>query len=340
MELVKCGDKLYNTVASGPWYGFEPFKVNEYKIINHRWVGKKIPIDELWSQIISFFQWSFKETKSETVVHLYYHEEEGWKGLVLPQRGYTNLSVKTLPDHPNLNETMQRLGTNWGVLSKDGTHITGTPMGSVHHHCDISAFQSHTDTSDEKEQEGIHITIGDLSKKSYSIHSRINFRKTFTEAFLPDWFKLDSQTAHLVPEFLHEKIIGYRLTQPVEENIFPEWWKENVLKEESRPKPTSTYITKSWDDSPIIKKTSGHNYWFSKELEACLSEDFDLEDALDMLVNLDNHSNKVMISLLADNNCSLEEAITIVKAMIEDDELEELYSDLGKQDQANMNYYP
>jgi len=49
-----------------------------------------------------------------------------------------------------------------------------TYFGSIHSHCDVSAFSSGTDKGDEKGFPGIHITVGDLTKPFPSFHARVS----------------------------------------------------------------------------------------------------------------------------------------------------------------------
>lgn len=49
------------------------------------------------------------------------------------------------------------------------------PIGTIHSHCDFSAFHSGTDTSDEASFDGIHITLGHVNRNEFSMVSSVVF---------------------------------------------------------------------------------------------------------------------------------------------------------------------
>lgn len=224
--FVKTKDsKLFQAIEAGPWIGLAPVAVNEVKTDPvHRWRGRKISID-LWQDITAFFEWSYSETKSETVVHLFYHPEEGWDALVLPQRGYTGMTIKLIDDHENRIPTYQRLGAGWDL------------MGTVHHHCQGSAFMSSVDRADEKGKEGLHITVGYVGKEKYDLDCRASFRGEIMAVRLTDWFQLPSDAPDWIPDEVLSTCLEAVLKKPKSDSAFPEWWKENVIKEV----PTASY---------------------------------------------------------------------------------------------------
>jgi hypothetical protein len=229
-NLIVNKNKLYKRNDVGPLGGLVEVAFRTEEEVTHEWRGKKIPMG-LWRQILSFFEWSYETTKSETMVHLFYHEDKGWVALVLPQAGHTGMTVELLPNHANVAETYARLGEGWGVVT-DGGYITGILMGTVHHHCSSSAFQSGTDRNDEITTEGLHITIGHVGQAKYSIDGRVSFNKTFTKANFADWFQLSPTIADLLPSEMHSAALAGTLTKRPAQITFPEWWKENVIKVE------------------------------------------------------------------------------------------------------------
>lgn len=220
MSLFKHKNILYSTIEAGPWAGLQATPIPEVTDVpTHRWTGAKIPV-ALVRQILAFFAWSMETTKSETVVHLMFHEDLGWEAIVLPQEGHTGMTVKLLPDHENRTPTFQRLGLPNGKPYHQ--------MGTWHHHCSASAFQSGTDKSDELTKEGIHLTTGDLGKPKLSVHARASFRKTLTDVVLSDWFECGAAG---VAEHLQAAQIQWELCQPAADtDTFPTWWTENVIK--------------------------------------------------------------------------------------------------------------
>jgi hypothetical protein len=219
---IKHEGNVYSAVKAGDWDAVLPAEV---PIVltkpTHRWNGGKITT-ELWQRVLRFLEWSQEHTKSEAVLHLLYHDvAREWEAIVLPQEGYTGMTVKLLPDHPDRADAFRSLpvkaGSSWEL------------MGTVHHHCGAGAFQSGTDSADEKTKEGLHLTIGNLNDKQYSIHARSSFRGTMHEATLTDWFEFDSSG---LPQAVFDTVLRHRLTAPTmaADDVFPIWWKANVIK--------------------------------------------------------------------------------------------------------------
>lgn len=230
--LINNKGTLYQHKQIGAWAASikAPFKVIDGEPRN-RWSGAKIPA-ALWKQALAFMEWSQHETKAESLLHFLYHDGANqWTALVLPQEGYNGMTVKLLDDHENKLLAFQTLpqlpaGT-WEI------------MGTLHHHCSAGAFQSGTDSNDEKSKEGIHITVGNMGSQQYSIHARTSFRGEMHDAVLADWFEMDTAG---IPDTVIDTVLKYRLTQPTgvdwtADNLdaappFPLWWKDNVIKVE------------------------------------------------------------------------------------------------------------
>jgi hypothetical protein len=250
MELIAFKDKTYRQITAGPWTGVEELRLEERTPTN-RWAGGKIPL-ALWREVLSFLEWSQEATKSETVVNLFYHyDTHRWAAMVLPQKGFNGMTITLLPDHPQTVPTFQRLGDGW------------EQFGTVHHHCRASAFQSGTDSADERTKEGLHITIGDLESARYSIHARTSFRTHMHQAVLSDWFDVVPQEVLAVlPEHLWDHAITHCLTTPVH-GEFPSWWKENVVRvEATRPQLADTRPSyKPLKQSPYARLEQAPSVW-------------------------------------------------------------------------------
>lgn len=217
--IIKTGkDELYQVVCAGHWQGLASVEVKSMECPVNRWKGPKRTLEQ-WKQVLAFFEWSYNETKNESVVHWFFHEADGkWEPMVLPQQG-VGLSVKLLTDHENYIPTFQRLGDGWEI------------MGTDHHHCQASAFQSGTDRNDETGKEGLHTTVGDIGKETYSLDCRSSFRNVIRPVSISDWYELPPAFSDL-PAHLTDPILKYLMTKPSPETPFPEWWKENVIRYE------------------------------------------------------------------------------------------------------------
>lgn len=217
-KFFKHKDKLYEAVAAGPWEAAVPLEAEEAAPL-HRWLGGKIPLG-LVRQITAFFEWSLKETNGETVVHLFYNEDAGeWKAAVLPQKGYTGMSVTLLENHPGRVEAIEALGPGF------------EPAGTWHHHCKTSAFQSHTDEHDERDVFGLHVTVGNVGSDKYDLDLRCSFRKHFTRAVLSDWVALPPLLEQMdLPPAVANPLVLHLVATPEPDTPFPEGWKANVIR--------------------------------------------------------------------------------------------------------------
>lgn len=195
--------------------------------------GPKIP-REMWREILSFFKWTYDTYRSEAQVRLFVSPKNGtWKAWAFPQEGNNGLSIKEVN---NDDFSKQRAA----LFEKDEEWIA---WGTVHHHCDISAFQSGTDESDEEGQGGLHITVGDLTKPKYSIHCRFYHQKDLWEPDMSIFWDI-GDAINEVPKWARsylptaDRIARDEMCEPSSVE-FPEQWKKNYLVKLPEPKNTS-----------------------------------------------------------------------------------------------------
>ncbi len=327
MSYTKSKDKYYENVEAGPWIGKIPIKMAEEQVPIHRWRGKKMSA-AFWNEILSFFEWSLRETKSETQVHLFYHDDEGWRALVMPQEGHTGMTTKMLGEHENWGPTIARLGDNWGIRSKETGLMTGVPMGTVHHHCGSQAFQSGVDHADELKKEGIHITVGHIGSQRYSIHVRANFNQELLDnAILSDWFELDPVVKNVVPKELHEQLLHYQITKPPEVELFPTWWKANVIKIIRVPTTTNNSTWNGWNSGSQQsgkRQRWGIDWQTERDIKAlCSGYSYSYDVLLKMLDEMKVEPYASFLKIAKDNRESLADLIRITQNL-EDEEQEEL----------------
>lgn len=218
--IIRTKDSLFQVVTAGNWQGLAPVEVKEMESPINRWSGPKRTLEQ-WQQVLAFFEWSYAETSSESMVHWFFHEETGrWNVMPLPQKvhGMTVDLLENLEDFPSV--FAQLGGPGW------------ERMGTDHHHCTSSAFQSGKDERDEKVQEGLHTTVGGISKDEYSLDCRSSFRGVIRPVSISDWYQLPATYCEL-PGYLADPILKHLMTRkPPEGTTFPEWWKESVIRYE------------------------------------------------------------------------------------------------------------
>ena len=165
-----------------------------------RFKGGKISSD-LWRTGLAFMKWTYDTYHAEAQLRLFYNETtKEWKMQVFPQQIYSGLYTKELANHPDIDKLFKEVGD--GFLQ----------FGTLHHHCNASAFQSGTDLNDEKDQNGIHITVGSLDSDSADFHYRVVYRGfqyprtpgKGNKISLADWFEnisIDQLSLKNLPSF-------------------------------------------------------------------------------------------------------------------------------------------
>ena len=251
-----------------------------------RWTGAKIPLS-VWQQIAGFFQWSYAETKSETQARILFNPATlEYKAWAFPQKYGTGMTAQELSDEPSYAEQLNE--------QMAGGFIT---FGTVHHHCSAGAFQSGTDSEDENEM-GIHVTLGNIGSDKHSIHGRVSLtipgtlgddgkmatvaRHAFYGAVFSDWFDVGRGEGEY-PEALREEIVKHVLTTPIlSSSTFPAQWAANLIKHPApvvhrRWEPSKLFPQQGGWQNPVVKVPSSQD-WFENGLDGSIDyeeEDFD-----------------------------------------------------------------
>lgn len=204
IALYKAGDKPICYQNLEFYQGWLPVDLDplpeEWKLLH--WKGPVIAQDVLDS-VKAFFLWTQKEHHTEAVVRLYFHEiNQQWRAVVLPQEISGGLSVHELKDHSDRAQSLAE-------VSAHGWYEVGT----IHHHCSASAFQSGTDHDDEITRNGVQITLGNLESAAWTWHARGCFRGMLFQVDIREWVGDESF-----------------LTKPPETgDLFPEEWKSRMI---------------------------------------------------------------------------------------------------------------
>lgn len=110
---------------------------------------------------LNFFRRVFQVHKSEAYVTLMYSTKLNKYRVWCPKQRVTAGSVNyDRADQPSFQD---RLTEDWQMV------------GTIHSHCDFSAFHSGTDTHDESTFDGIHITLGHVNRDNFSMVASIAF---------------------------------------------------------------------------------------------------------------------------------------------------------------------
>jgi hypothetical protein len=164
-----------------------------------RWTGPKIPYG-MFREMTAWCEETQRRLKSEAMVLLFLDENNQWKHWYCPQET-SGLAVESSDDE--------------ALYREERKNFPDRQLGTLHHHCNVSAFQSGTDSSDEDDRDGLHFTIGDLDSKKYSLHARFCINGESHEApietlvEMPEWMKN-------VPEHARMDIMRGLLEAPTE----------------------------------------------------------------------------------------------------------------------------
>lgn len=102
---------------------------------------------ELISRAWSFFRAVFEKDHSEAMVDITWHRDRGYRLFVPPQTASAG-GVRCI---------------------RNEDHYKGLLVGTIHSHCDFSAFHSGTDTHDADGHDGLHMTIGHVDSDELDI---------------------------------------------------------------------------------------------------------------------------------------------------------------------------
>jgi len=177
-----------------------------------KYKGPKIPA-KLWERVKAFMLWGYAEFSSEVMLRLFFNPKRGtWRALPFPQEIGQGMYVNEDDKSPRWEPTCSL------VPSPDWV-----PMGSVHHHCSGSAFQSGTDHNDEKTRPGLHVTFGSLTSETMTMHARVIKAGEMYKVNLEDWLA-DTSAA-----------------KPPTTRMFPSFWKKQCKEKVRVPVAVISY---------------------------------------------------------------------------------------------------
>lgn len=209
----------------------------EHRVIDTKaaitWTGPKIPPEE-WKKIIAFFQWTYDTTQSESQVRLYVNPRlRTWRGWAYPQEAQTGMSAKELPEAWPVDQSGQFDDAEGWML-----------WGTAHHHCRTSAFQSSVDEANEKGQDGLHITVGNMDSERYTLHERFYLGGQLIAHDL-SWFwevaddaitEVPAWAQKFLPKDIKDMLARGAMNKKADKDAtFPDQWKENLIARKIEP---------------------------------------------------------------------------------------------------------
>lgn len=168
----------------------------------------KLDVSE-FRYVMKYFREIFDKHACEAAVILLINTEtKKWKTFFVPQidcsktavhylipiDSYENLQnnikkyYEALDDDENGKQLMEECRREYNKLLDDGWALYGT----IHSHCDFSAFHSRVDDADEKFFDGLHITIGNVDDK-FSFSARFMLGGAAWECDLKETLNIDPE---------------------------------------------------------------------------------------------------------------------------------------------------
>jgi hypothetical protein len=180
---------------------------------------------EMWHQVMSFFRWTDKEMDSESQVRLYVNTKLGrWGAWAFPQEARTGMSAREITTQETPEQAVARFGSWDSEPSGDWLYFC-----TVHHHCSASAFQSGTDEENERNQDGLHITIGRIDAERHDLHARFYLAGNCFEPDLSRFWPVEPELAEQVPAVMLNDVARFQMCQKVVVD-FPDAWRKNVIE--------------------------------------------------------------------------------------------------------------
>ena len=191
--------------------------------------GPKIDAEE-WHKLMSFFRWTNSEHHSEAQARGFIDPVQNkvifW---AFPQKGKTGMKSDEIAGE-EFNK--QRLA----LPNADKL----TYFFTVHHHCSCSAFQSSADERNEQSQDGLHITVGNMSNDIHDMDARFYLEKVKMTPDLDVFWDIGNFALKMIPKDMHKLVARHQMCSKID-LAFPDAWKANYIIEVTKPSPTVTH---------------------------------------------------------------------------------------------------
>jgi hypothetical protein len=183
---------------------------------------------EMWHQVMSFFRWTNKEMDSESQVRLYVNVKLGrWGAWAFPQEARTGMSAREIVTQETPEQAIERFASWGSEPSADWLYFC-----TVHHHCSASAFQSGTDEENERNQDGLHITVGRMDGDRHDLHARCYLAGNCFEPDMSLFWEISPDLMAQVPSTMLDAVARFQMCEKVVVD-FPDAWRKNVIERQA-----------------------------------------------------------------------------------------------------------
>lgn len=201
----------------------------------------------MWHQVLSFFRWTNQEMNSESQVRLYVNLKLGrWGAWAFPQEARTGMSARELVSPETPEQAVARFASWEAEPSGDWLYFC-----TVHHHCAVSAFQSGTDEANEKNQDGLHLTVGRLDADRHDLHARFYLNGNCFAPDLSGFWPLAPALVAQLPATSLDDVARFQMGEKVVVD-FPDAWRRNVIETKRQARTLASNVsTDLWHPSPL-----------------------------------------------------------------------------------------
>lgn len=180
----------------------------------------------MWHQVLSFFRWTHKEMNSESQVRLYVNLKLGrWGAWAFPQEARTGMNAREIATPETPEQAAERFASWDSEPSGDWLYFA-----TVHHHCSASAFQSGTDEENERNQDGLHLTVGRMDAERHDLHARFYLNGNCFAPDLSRFWPVDPVLAEQLPSAVLDEVARFQMGEKVVVD-FPDAWRKNVQED-------------------------------------------------------------------------------------------------------------
>lgn len=232
--------KVLRKQALRLWEGDIPQFIETNNSPDIHWRGGRIHLG-LLCQCLRFFRHGVDKFDSEVQLRLAYNENTGeWCAVSFPQKVRRGaLAVKEIKTDALTPTQREQRDSATSQMYQQGFTLNGT----IHSHCNASAFQSGTDEKDETNQPGVHITLGHVSQDEIEVHGRVTYRGVQYPIHWNEWLDeitgMPDDSDKFVITLEKDRVNGYS---------YPEQWDDTLYEAPASVRTRTVSSPSGWPD--------------------------------------------------------------------------------------------
>ena len=145
-----------------------------------------------------------------------------WGAWAFPQEARTGMNAREIATPETPEQAVERFASWDSEPSGDWLYFC-----TVHHHCSTSAFQSGTDEENERNQDGLHLTVGRMDAERHDLHARFYLGGNCFAPDLSRFWPIDPALAEQLPAAVLDDVARFQMGEKVVVD-FPDAWRNNI----------------------------------------------------------------------------------------------------------------